>query len=99
MIIGLSRRLAFTAGGDPVEWAWHLLGNLGFHSCADPLNASTKQYIDEELDRLIWRTYKADGSGGGLFPLAFPKMDQRKVEIWYQMSAYIEENPSELYPL
>ena len=28
---------------------------------------------------------------GGFFPLAFPKEDQTKVEIWYQMSGYLEE--------
>jgi hypothetical protein len=29
---------------------------------------------------------------GGLFPLKMPKVNQRRVEIWYQMSAFIEEN-------
>lgn len=98
LVIGLSRRLAFIAGGDPIEWAWTLLGNLGFHSTSDPLNDRNRAYIDGVLDRVIWRTYQADGVGG-FFPLAFANDDQRKVELWYQMSAYIEENPSELYPL
>lgn len=91
LVIGLSRRLAFMDGGDPAEWAWTLLGNLGFHSSDDPLNGHNRRFIDETLDRVIHRTYRPDG-GGGLFPLAFPTKNQRKVELWYQMNAYLEEN-------
>lgn len=92
MLIGLSRRLSFAAGGDAISWAWTLLGNLGCHSCTDPLTRHTRQYIDETLDRVIWRQYREDGVGG-LFPLRYPQYDQRTVELWYQMHAYIEENP------
>jgi hypothetical protein len=28
---------------------------------------------------------------GGFFPLTHPNDDQRKVEIWYQMNAYLDE--------
>jgi len=39
---------------------------------------------------LIWRDYHADGRGG-FFPLTNPDTDQTKVEIWYQMNAYVTE--------
>ena len=47
--------------------------------------------IDEILNKFIDRTYRASGYGG-LFPLRHSKEDQRKVEIWYQMAAYLIEN-------
>jgi hypothetical protein len=40
--------------------------------------------------RVINRTYGPDGSGG-LFPLHKPHiLDQRRVELWYQMQYYLE---------
>ncbi len=47
--------------------------------------------IDDILERLIWRQYQEDGQGG-FFPLAWPEQDQREVELWYQMNAYLAEN-------
>ena len=29
---------------------------------------------------------------GGLFPLKRPRVNQRRVEVWYQMSEYLMEN-------
>jgi hypothetical protein len=46
--------------------------------------------VEEILYALIWRTYDPDGVGG-FFPLAWPKEDQTKIEIWYQMNAYAKE--------
>lgn len=94
MIVGLSRRCAFVAGGDPISWAWHLIGNLGFHSLSDPLTPRNRRYVDEVCDRVTFRLYQPDGRGG-IFPLSYTEEDQRKVELWYQMQAYIEQNPVE----
>jgi hypothetical protein len=90
LILGLSRRLSFIAEGSPERWVWQLIENLKLHTFRDRLSGRNVEQIGEILDTLIWRTYLRDGSGG-LFPLAFPDEDQRKVELWYQMSAYIEE--------
>lgn len=58
-------------------------------------NLSLLEYskTSERVKIGIWlnRHFNPDGYGG-LFPLKDPKEDQRKVEIWYQMYAYIEEN-------
>ena len=43
-----------------------------------------------KLTDLLERKYSPNGSGG-LFPLKNPVVDQRGVEIWYQMMAYIEQ--------
>ncbi len=90
MLIGLSRRLSFEAEGEPRVWFWHMVETLGV-SCNDK-EYDNKHYreIDEILDKVIWRTYDRHGRGG-LFPLRRTMKDQRKVEIWYQLSAYLLE--------
>jgi hypothetical protein len=91
VLIGLSERVAFLVDGEPIDWAWNLMKNLklgGFH---DPLSGRESRKIMTILENVIWRRYGPDGSGG-FFPLTNPKSDQREVEIWDQMSAYIEEN-------
>lgn len=89
MMIGLSRRLSFEAEGEPRWWFWHLMGNLGLHELNDAVEYSEEE-VDEVLDRVIWRTYLPDGRGG-LFPLKHAEQDQTRVELWYQLSAYLLE--------
>lgn len=90
VLIGLSRRLAFQAGGSEATWARQLIHNLGLQGMVGPVNERCMAQIDEVLENLVWRRYNPDGEGG-FFPLAYPKQDQRDVELWYQMSAYILE--------
>ena len=91
LLIGIANRLAFEDESERSTpyWFWHLIRNIGFLPYTDQgkLPIAT---IDDTLDRIIWRTYDAAGRGG-LFPLHNPKKDQRKVEIWYQLSAYLLE--------
>jgi hypothetical protein len=89
LLVGLSRRLAFEAEGEPLEWFWHMLENIGLHKYDDRRRFS-ESTINAALDRVIWRTYEADGAGG-LFPLKDAQEDQRNVELWYQLSAYVLE--------
>jgi hypothetical protein len=49
--------------------------------------------IDRLIDRIVNREYSRLGNGG-LFPLRNSKKDQRKVELWYQLAEYINENYS-----
>jgi len=90
VIVALSGRLAFQAGGEAGWWAWKLIENIGLHKMRDPFGPSKTARTEEVLHHLIWRTYKWDGAGG-FFPLAFPQEDQTKVELWYQMAAYLQE--------
>ena len=92
VVIGLSRRLAFNAGGDDEIWAWQLLTNIGLDKKKGKNSRHSKMDIDEILDRVIWRTYQPNGVGG-FFPLRETELDQTSVELWYQMNAYIEELP------
>jgi hypothetical protein len=89
MLIGLSRRLAFEGGGHPHVWFWHLLGNLNLTECNDRSRYSHEE-VDDRISTVIWRTYSRNGRGG-LFPLRRSRKDQREVELWYQMSAYLLE--------
>lgn len=90
LLLGLSRRLAFEGDGEPSGWFWHLMDNLGLRIYSDQ-RALSLERVDEILERVIWRTYETDGTGG-LFPLRHPAKDQREVELWYQLSAYLLED-------
>lgn len=92
MLVALSRRLAFETSEDSFGWFWVLCDNIGLRPFVD--ETFTEDYnvdVDLILDRVILRTYNRDGRGG-LFPLRNSHTDQRKVEIWYQMAAYLMEN-------
>lgn len=90
VMIGISRRLAWSAGDGAEGWAWQLLRNLELHKMYDPLSRRKARRADEILETLIWRNYSPDGVGG-FFPLAWPSGDQTRIEIWYQMNEYIGE--------
>lgn len=89
MLIALSERMAFVVfdpGKDDepnsVSCFWQLLSNL-------KLKPSSNRNV-ERIYIFLEREYTSSGKGG-LFPLKSAKKDQRNVEIWYQMMAYIEE--------
>lgn len=90
LLIGLSRRFSFEAEGEPARWFWEMMDNLELSRYHDRRDYSEDE-VDEVLERVIFRTYSYSGKGG-LFPLKNPEKDQRNVELWYQMSAYILEN-------
>lgn len=89
LLIGLSRRLAFEAEGEPRIWFWEMIDNLGLYGYNDRV-AFPHEAVKDILDQVVWRTYRRDGFGG-LFPLQRADRDQRDVEIWYQLNAYLLE--------
>lgn len=92
VLIGIARRLEFQTSTDASKWAMNLLENLELTAYRGRLATRQVEEVDEILENLIWRRYQADGTGG-FFPLAWPEEDQRQVEIWYQMAAYLNEQP------
>lgn len=90
VIVALSRRVAFTAGGEAPEWAWRLIKNLKLHRASDPLSNGKFKRAQTILWNLVWRDYEPNGTGG-FFPLQRTIKDQTKVEIWYQMQEYVME--------
>lgn len=93
VLIGLSRRLEWNAGGTTApSWAWQLVRNLGLDRYSDPVGRGKTQRVHDILETCIYRTYEANGQGG-FFPLRNPREDQRPVELWYQMAAYLDDQP------
>lgn len=90
LLVGLSRRLSFEADGEPRDWFWHMIENIGLERYNDNAHIPEKE-VDEILDDIIWRTYRRNGRGG-LFPLRKATDDQRDVELWYQLNAYLLEH-------
>lgn len=90
VLVALSRRVAFTAGGEAPYWAWLLFRNLKLNRFSDSMTSEKAERVEHILEDLIWRTYRRDGRGG-FFPLNNAIEDQRKVEIWYQMNTYVME--------
>ena len=91
MMIGLARRASFQSDEASVEWFWRFVVNLGLYDYSDKnYDGLIDHHIDEVLDAVIFRTYEPSGKGG-LFPLTHPTQDQRKVELWYQLSAFLLE--------
>lgn len=75
------------------DWFWRIVANVSLDRYTDYMFDDVD--IDIILTTIINRTYHPSGRGG-LFPLKKPersiKKDQRKVELWYQMSSYLVEN-------
>ena len=84
MLIALAEHCAYQTGDKMCDWFSTCIRNLGISE--EHVPSRTRR----ALQRLNKRTYSHDGTGG-LFPLAHPLEDQRQVELWYQMAAYIIE--------
>lgn len=89
MLIGLAIRCDSDITGEPdvdnsAYWFWQMIGNLGIRD----MNLKD---VGTRLN--IWMGRKFDKNGfGGLFPIRKTKNDQRKIEIWYQLSEWLGEN-------
>jgi hypothetical protein len=95
ILVSLSRRVAFTGGGNERQWAWKLLKNLRLTKMSDPLTEEQAKRVDDILETLVYRTYERSGRGG-FFPLKDSLEDQTKIELWYQMNAYVIEKDKNL---
>ena len=98
MMVALARRMDNDIMWDPdygdrtPVWFWQMIDNLGLSSCTDEnYDAETDEQVTHTIDILLSRHYFTDGFGG-LFPLKDAKQNQRKVEIWYQMQAFLQEH-------
>ena len=94
MLVALCRVLSFNTGHNTRFWFSKLMENLSIAHMTDTIykeRLDSTEVVDMVWHDIIHRTYKRNGDGG-LFPLKRPGQDQRKIEIWYQMSAYLIEN-------
>ena len=92
LILGVSYRLSYDTEHEVDVWFWEILENLNLTQYKDSYyDRSVSRHVEKTLQIVNDRSYKRNGDGG-LFPLKHTNEDQRKVEIWYQMAAYILEN-------
>ena len=97
-LIGIARHMSFLMNGNACDhrtafYFWTLIRNLGLDKLTDEnwYRLNGEFYVEDAVDRVINRQYEYNGSGG-LFPLRYPKEDQRGIEFWYQMHAWLGEN-------
>lgn len=94
MLVGLSRRIPeMVSDKEPAQWFWEMIDNLDLSRYSDDAyyNEGGIVYVRDIVLNMMKRNYTYGGDGG-LFPLRNPKKDQRKVEIWYQLQNYLNEN-------
>jgi hypothetical protein len=89
-LVAFARDAAFQTNMTETEWFGIFFENLGLTQYRR-LQRRDIPAVEDILNTFLWRTYDPTGVGG-LFPLREPKHDQRKEELWYQLSAYLEEN-------
>jgi hypothetical protein len=75
-------------------WFWGFIKNLDLDSYSDEVifDSDIMGEINRSLDIFLNRKYDSRGRGG-IFPLRKKvSKDLRKVELWYQMMYYLDEN-------
>lgn len=97
-LIGLAQRMSYVMGTDDndlhtAHYFWAMIENIRLGKLSDEryeeLNGDF--FVQEAVDRILFRTYEWNGDGG-LFPLKHCRHDQRKTEIWYQMQNWLLES-------
>lgn len=104
VLVGLARRMEFTMydlnpnKDKTARWFMELIRNLGFDIYDDSTSDDSRlKEMDETkiavtVDTVLSRQYDFFGRGS-LFPLKKrPPHDMNRVELWYQMMYYLEEN-------
>lgn len=92
MLISLARRASFQTDWGPDRWFWQFLENVELAKYNDDVyHDAIDDAVTRSLERIMAREYAPSGVGG-FFPLRDPGRDQREVELWYQLSAYLLEN-------
>jgi hypothetical protein len=89
VLIAFSGRMSFQTGISVKDCFWMCMENLHLNDFRQ-VGESDIPVIEDIIHTFVWRTYDYNGYGG-LFPLDDPKEDQRKVEIWYEFCAWVEE--------
>lgn len=93
MMIALALRCEDTMydpdiGDQTARWFWDMVDSLGLTNMTG--ERYNKQYVDATIDILLNREYRRNGEGG-LFTVKNSDVDMRSIEIWYQMSKYLND--------
>ena len=96
-LIGLAKRMSFLTENEEHaktrHYFWRLIDNLRLTRLNDEVYEALNGdfFVEEAVTRVLERTYDSCGNGG-LFPVKMSQIDQRNVEIWYQMQQWLLEN-------
>lgn len=74
-------------GDRTAQWFWNMIVNLGLGSFTD--DRYNKRVVTDILDTFLDRKYAPDGRGG-LFTIRDCDDDLRQVEIWCQLTWYLD---------
>ena len=92
VLIALADRADFMVPLTKKVWFRVFLENLKLDRYSDAYSRSRSTWpVERAINVFNNRAYQTNGKGG-IFPLRRPKEDQRHVELWYQMGAYMTEN-------
>lgn len=103
VMVALSERMSYLISSPEKEDSikecfFDIFRNAGFNvykntSFVKTNIEDTMYHLMYDIDTLLYRQYEFNGVGG-FFPLIAPREDQRHVELWYQMQAYLDEKYS-----
>lgn len=71
------------------EWFWMMMKNTGLIFYDN--EHFNRDDIESICDVFVHRKYKTNGYGGP-FPLRQPRKNVRRVDLWYQINWYVNEN-------
>lgn len=98
LFIAIAKNMSFLMYGNSMGhrtayYFWILMKNLGISKITDDKwhTINGEFFVEDAVHRVVDRQYDKNGKGG-LFPLQHPSEDQRGVELWYQMHAWLREN-------
>lgn len=77
-------------GNQQSHWFWVMFDNLGLQPMTNSKFEEHRGDIYDIVDRLNYREYEPDGTGG-LFVTTDPTKNMLEEEIWYQMMEYLKE--------
>lgn len=91
MLASLACRASFEVLGEPGDWFWKFISNLGLDDYNDAVYSDdVMKEVDAVVCRWLDREYDENGVGG-IFPRTNAAQDQRHVNIWYQLQGYLLE--------
>ena len=97
VLCALSRRIELEIMGEPgndcyEKWFWVMIKNLELDEYTN--DNFDQGFVDEKIETWLQRKFKTNGKGS-IFPTYKTDIDQRGVDMWYQMQGYLMEN----YPI
>lgn len=90
VLIALAYRAEFVNEMPARDWFWRFIQNLRLDGYTSSISRVDRVLIDRILETWLFRIYDYSGDGG-LFPLQRPTEDQRKIELWYQLNRYLDD--------